>query len=238
MKKGLLYVLLLFITSILYIPSAFAINFYSNVLFTAYFEEDVDVSKLNNIIIEYTDSTEKLKKLVLSKENNYTLNIDNIPIGDINVFSVLEENDIYGYYKMTPEIVPNIDSTIKVNIYIGLQNNIKNEITINDSIKQSVLTAGVNNKTTTTNAINSETTIDKNANDTNSDIKEDLKTTSTTKTLSLYDKTVIEQKEREKEKQKNIKQNNKIGMILYTIIGIIFIIIILFVFVKVINANK
>ena len=124
MKKILLSFLVLMIVSFIFIPKTYALNYYNSVNIKTAFSEDINLESINWIEVHLEDSTEYSKEYFLEKDKNFTLNLENVPVGPYNFRYGVVNDDQIGYYKVSADIVINEEANIvDVTILVTLQNN-------------------------------------------------------------------------------------------------------------------
>lgn len=232
MKKICAFMILAFFSMLICIPKTYAITYYEDVNIRAAFDESIDINNIEWVEVFIEDSTEYSKSYILNKYNNFTLNVDDVPIGQfIFQYGVVNDDEI-GYYRVSADInINNETKTVDVNVIVTLQNNQVYEripLTEND----------VNN------VVGSNTNKDETTNDNREDDEiiiggyESEKNDSDEEEIPDEIKEAREKEKREREKEEKRKKSNMIGRIMFSIIGIILAIGIIFVTIKISRANK
>ncbi|MCH5167612.1 MAG: hypothetical protein J1F35_06980 [Erysipelotrichales bacterium] len=237
MKKLLLSFLVLIIFSFIFIPNTYAINYYSSVNIKTAFSEDVDIERIEWIEVHLEDSTEYSKEYYLEKDKNFTLSLENVPVGPYNFRYGVVNDDQIGYYKVSSDIVINEETNIvDVTILVTLQNNeTHTKVTLNNDEVSNI----VGNNTTNNNNNSAVNEDEENEVIIGDDEEENSEQTANDEEkLTDY---IVQEREKEQleiEKAKKRKRNSLIGKILFSIIGLVLLIGGLFVAYKISVANK
>lgn len=228
--KKLLMIFCLVIGLFLFIPNSYAINYYDSVNFKTAFAEEINLEEITKIEIAYADQTEYTKYLMLTKENNFESTLTDVPIGNILVEYGIVNNDVIGYYNVTAEVYDNYDNTIDIVVNVTLQNNIKNEDLI-DGLKKEIVPSSNYTGQTTTNKVDAD-----NQESEEIDISNSSTTTTTTKKIVEEDEEAAQKKA--EEKALNRKKSNIIGIVMFSIIGIVIFVGAIYASIKISKANK
>lgn len=233
MKKAFIFMILAFFSVLIYIPNAYAITYYEDVTIRTAFDESININNIEWIEVFIEDSTEYSKSYILNKYNNFTLNVDDLPIGQlIFQYGVVNDDEI-GYYRVSADI--NIyNETKKADVYVivTLQNNqVYERIPLTEEDVNNIIGSNTNEDETLkdNNNKNDEIIIGKNESEKNDSEEEEIPD----EIKEAREKEKLEQK-----KEENRKKSNMIGRIMFSIIGIILAMGIIFVAIKISRANK
>lgn len=239
MKK----ILIIIISIILFVPSANAVNYYQSVNIKTSFAEEINISDIKTIEAVFEDASEYSKSYILTRDENFTLNLENIPIGPFSLRYSIVNDDVIGYYNVQA-IVNEISDTnsLDVLLKVEIQNNQKKD---NLSNIVSNLIEEINNPSNKTNSSSTnqpnKTTTAANNSGIIIDDDENHDTTRKTTTTSLtYDEIeeARQQEQKEKERLENRKRNNLVGIILFSVVGGFLLIALLAAIIKISKANK
>ncbi len=219
--KKIFLLIIIWLSGIIFIPNTLAINYYDNVEVTTVFDESIEIDDIKQIEIAYVDATGYTKYFILKKENNFEYTLENVPVGDdISVEYGVVDNDYIGYYNISSEL--NVeDNTANLVILVTITNNEKNS-NIPEEIKEMLESSSNYNDVS-----------DENDLDDNIEI-----TTTQVKTTSKEEEKEKEKEQEEKEQEEHNKKSNMIGIILFSTIGLVLLIAILYATIKIIKANK
>lgn len=216
----------LFLLTIVFIPNCYAINYYTSVSVKTAFSEEINLEEINTIEIAYADQTNYTKYITLTKDNNFGTQLENIPVGPINVEYGIVNDDTIGYYNVSADVYDNYDNTMEIIVNVSLQNNTKNENVVNDLQDKIVPSTNASNVNKNDHSSHKEET----------DISEDKTTTSTTNKVIIDEEEEL--KKQEAKKAANRKKSNIIGIVMFSIIGIVFGVFIIYAAIKISKANK
>lgn len=226
MKKILLLIMaiMLMIT-----PRVNALTFYESVTVNTSFSEEIDINSIEKIYVTLEDATQEAKVYTLKQEDGFSTVLTNIAAGTLRFDYGVVDNDKIGKYKITGNV--NISSDYKtatVNLLVENQINNSHDNELSDEVLDIIYD---NKKTTTTTTKKVEVN-----NDTEIVIGGNNESTTTTST-QIIDSENNDKIEEEKKVQ-NRKKNDLIGIVIFSILGIIILIGLLFVIVKISKANK
>ena len=232
MKKIFIITILSFFSMLLYIPNTNAVAFYTNVTINTAFDESIDLNNIEWIEVFIEDSTEYSRSYVLEKDNNFTLNVKDVPIGPfIFQYGVVNDDEI-GYYRVSADININKETeTVVVTVIVTLQNNqVYDRIPLTEDDVNNIIGSDEEEDNITIDEDDEEDEdivigSDKSEENEDEDILDEIKEER-------------EKEKLEKEKEENRKKSNLIARIMFSIIGIVIIIGVLFVTIKISRANK
>ncbi len=240
MKK----IFLLIISVFVFIQPVYAARYYQNVAIKASFSEEVNLSDIKTIEVVFEDASEYSKSYILKKENNFELNLENIPVGPFILRYSIVNDDVIGYYSAQAEVTENeLQNSLDVMVTIALQNNKKNTTDDNkisnliDQINKKTPSNSLNNgaTNTTTSSNNSSGIIiddeDSSDDDNETDHDPNYKPTNPIANSGSDEK-------RQEERAKNRQKSNLIGTIMFSIIGVFLLFGVIITSIKFIKANK
>ncbi len=242
MKRKILLTIALMM--LIFIPSVKAEG-NMKVIFNTSFEEQIDINKIEKIYIMMDDSNEKDYEIVLERKDNFRVELNNIPSGDVIINSVTVSRDYTVDYDYDTIITKNNEEETVVSILVKKvekdPNRKKPDVTyeyIAGVLGYDPLSITTTNQTTTnmtTNASNSETPSEPINNDEPIVITSSSSTTTTKSESEL--KEIEETKKEEEKKEEQTKRKSIYLLILLVVIAAILIIGVL-VGIKIANANK
>lgn len=236
MKKIVLAIMFCLISFMAFPKDGLAITEYDAVNISTNFEENINLEKIDSIIVYFEDATSLEHDYVLEKENDFKLTLTEIPVGEFAFrYGVVRNDktgdDVAGYYKVLAET--NIDTasnTVTALVTVALQNNkIQNTEKINAEEMDNIM--GDPDDTQTIKDEEDDTIIVEDDEDTTEKVDEE----STTK---IREDDKEDEEAREVEKEKNRKKNRLISLIMFSLIGITVLVLLLYAFIKISLANK
>lgn len=240
MKK----IFLLIISVFVFVQPVYAARYYQNVAIKASFSEEVNLSDIKTIEVVFEDASEYSKSYILKKENNFELNLENIPVGPFILRYSIVNDDVIGYYSAQAEVTENeLQNSLDVMVTIALQNNKKNTT---DDNKISNLIDQINKKTPSNSLNNGATNTTTSSNNSSGiiiddeDISDDDNETDhdpNYKPTNPITNSGSDEK-RQEERAKNRQKSNLIGTIMFSIIGVFLLFGVIITSIKFIKANK
>lgn len=217
------------------------------VIFNTSFEEQIDINKIEDIYVMMDDINEKDYNLVLKHKDNFHLELNNIPAGDVIINSINVSRDYTVEYDYETTITKNSEEETVVSILVKKvikdPNRKKANIT-NEYIAEvlgydplGITTNGTNTPDTTTISNNNPTT----GSQTNPDdpvVITSSSSTDHTSTMSENEIKEIEKKKQEEEKQQEQSKRKSIYLMILLVVIAAIIIIGILVGIKIANANK
>lgn len=230
MRKRISLLITLFLSTFVCVPSVFAVNYYENVRVRTEFSEEIVLTNIDSIEIYLEDATEYSKDYLLEKDKNFELTIENVPVGPYNLRYGVVNNDEIGYYRVSATVnVDEATNSLDVLINVSLQNNIKTDTTLTqEDIDRISGTTEPTTKDQSSGIIVEDDEDDETDNEANED------TNVTSKDIEQ----AREKEKQEEKKRKNRKRNSIIGKVMFSIIGLVFLSIIIYAAIKISRANK
>lgn len=225
MKKILMIIVL-----IILIPF-FSISALENdmtIKFSASFEENIDIDKIEKIFIMMDDATGQDYEIVLEKDKDFSLEMKNITNGDVVINSIFIYQDFLANYEFEENIIRESDNELDVKIIVrqAIKDANKEPAVVDDNTLKRIL------GTNTTNNIETTTTTKEIIIPSNDNSK------TTTKIEQEEAKAAEEAKKQEETKKKNQDKREYIYKIIFSIILLIALVFILIGMLKIANANK
>lgn len=244
MKRKILLIFILFM--LIFIPSVRAED-NMKLIFNTSFEEEIILEKIDKIFIMMDDVNRKDYELVLQKKDNFHLELNNLPSGDIQINSINVARDYTVEYDYQYAITKTSEEEMTVSLLVTKVEKDPNRQKVQISKEEiaamlgydplNIVSSGV--VTSSTNTTNSTTTnstiIDP---DEPVDINPNKTTTSSTTTLSEQEIREQESEKKEEEKKESQKKRNSIYLIVILAVLAIIIVIGIIVGIKIANANK
>lgn len=232
--KKILLIITAVISLLICTPSVFATNYFDSVNVKTSFAEDVDMESIERIEIHLEDATEYSKDYLLEKDNDFELSIDDVPVGPYKFVYGVVIGDEIGYYSVSATVnINNQTNTVDVLVIID-----KGKTNSNKSVelteKEVEKIKGTSSKVTQNNDDNENEIIIGDDDDNDEESEDEENSSKIPKAVEA-----ARQKEQEEErKQKERKRNSLIGKIMFSIIGIVFVCLIIYAAIKISNANK
>ncbi len=186
--------------------------FAMNVHFSTSFEENVDTEKIRSIVLLTSDVNEDEIEVALEKTNHYAYTLQNMKEGRFTVDSLVVEDDYIGVYSL--------DYTSKYE---------------NNDLYIDVLVKNTPQKENTTRPVVTDEEWARIIGSTN---KTSKTTTRTTKFLQTTNETTTTKDVEKETKQEETKTRNRIYIFIFSILGVVLVIVLLRAFIKIMNANK
>lgn len=215
MKKLLVLLTILISTFVIDVS---ALEYYT-VNITSSFEENIDFSEVPLIKLFFysegnnlEDDVAVAKDIVeLNEKNNYSAILKEIYINDTKGIFAMVDKDNLGKYNCELHFSPMSDGIVNLDIKVTRNITTNQSVEIPKNILENIY--GTTITTNNSSISNEDATIENNNNN--------------------------EKKEQEmQEKEEKIKNNNKITIALFIIIGIILLLSLIYISVKIVNANK
>lgn len=252
--KKILSILIILI-SIVGINSVYGLSYYDSVNITAVFSEEVDPFLIDTITVSLGLPTEEEKIVELKQTENFSIDVPEIPKGNVEFLYGIVDDDRLSEYTVSGNIIKNPNNST-LDLKIVVSKTPYGEPSSKDLTEDqyNIIRGGkikadkdygkilVRNEDGTfsykskeelsTGEIESEEDGDDGL---DIDLSEENSTTTTKK---IQETKTPEEIKKEKEQEKINKKNNMITRILFIIIGVVILCVLLFVSVKIMNANK
>lgn len=252
--KKILSILIILI-SIVGINSVYGLSYYDSVNITAVFSEEVDPFLIDTITVSLGLPTEEEKIVELKQTENFSIDVSEIPKGNVEFLYGIVDDDRLSEYTVSGNIIKNPNNST-LDLKIVVSKTPYGEPSSKDLTEDqyNIIRGGkikadkdygkilVRNEDGTfsykskeelsTGEIESEEDGDDGL---DIDLSEENSTTTTKK---IQETKTPEEIKKEKEQEKINKKNNMITRILFIIIGVVILCVLLFVSVKIMNANK
>lgn len=218
------------------------------VIFNTSFEEQIDINKIEDIYVMMDDINEKDYDIVLKHKDNFRLELNNVPSGDIKINSITVSRDYTVDYDYDTIITKNNEEETVVSILVKKVEKDPNRKKVDVTYEYIAEILGYDPTKITTNDSN-------NINTTNSTTNANSSTTpssptesdepivitsssSTTTTKSEYELKEIEEAKKEEEKKQEQSKRKSIYLLILLVVIAAIIILGIVIGVKIANANK
>ncbi len=226
MKKFLIAI----IAFVIGISSVHATEYYQNVYLRTSFAPDVTMSEVNSLVVLFDDATDRTFDLSLEKNANYQLIINNVATGDIDFSLAMVAGDYKSKYIVEPTITPNENNELYIDLLVKVREVNTEQVIVDENLWNYI--EDPENNPYPYNTITESTT----KNPTNSEgeviIPNEVTTSRTIENNEVRTTSSLQ------EQKKRIQRKNKIYVVLLGIIGIILTIVIIYVTIKFMRANK
>lgn len=235
MKKIILTITFI-ISIILCIDNAYAATYYDKVLVKTSFSEDIDLNKIEKIEVHLEDATEYSKDYLLEKTNNFELEINDVPVGPYKFLYGVVIGDEIGYYSVQANVnINNENNVVDVLILVEIPENKTSSTTSNIKLTDEDIDKIVGTKPKSYDEDNGGIIVE----DDNDDKKsEDGGNRQETTTIRADIEEAREKEKKEEQKKKERKRNSLIGKIMFSAIGIVILVLVIYAGIKISNANK
>lgn len=243
MKRKILLAII-FLT-IIFIPSVRA-DGNMKVIFNTSFEEQIDINKIDEIFIMMDDVNRKDYQLVLYKKDNFHLELNNLPNGDIVINSINVARDYTVEYDYDYTITKPSEEEMVVSLLVTKIEKDPNRPKVNIDKEKIAEMLGYDPLNNPTNGIFTSPS-DENTTTSSSEVPSDPdepvdinpnKTTSSSTTLSEQEIEKIENEKKEEEREEAKKKRNSIYLVVILVIIAIILVVGVIVGIKIANANK
>ncbi len=215
------------------------------VIFNTSFEEQIDINKIDKIFIMMDDVNRKDYEIVLEHKDNFHLELNNIPQGNVDIASITVSRDYtVGYdYEETITRVSDEETVVSILVKKVIKDPNRKKVDItNDYIAEVLGLDPMNLPTTNNNTTNkipdsssSTTSIPTTS---NNDPVVITSSEPTTTTLSEEEIKKIEKKKREEDKKQGQQKRKSIYLIVLLVVIAVIIVGGVIVGIKIANANK
>ncbi len=241
MKKKILLTIALI--TIIFIPCVKAEGT-MKVIFNTSFEEQIDINKIEDIYVMMDDINIKGYNLVLKHKDNFYLELNNVPVGDIKITSITVSRDYTVDYEYETNITKTSEEETVVSILVKKVNKDPNRKKANVTYEYIAEVLGYDPlKITSSTSNNTNTTTNNSSSTTSEPINNDepiviTSSSSTTTTQSEYELKEIEEAKKEEEKKEEQAKRKSIYLLILLCIIAAIIIIGIIIGIKIANANK